>query len=102
MEVIHLAGDRGLGQDAGGLLEGGRRDEALGRQRGLGDAEQQRGRGRGLAAGLGHPIILALEEVARYLLLEQEVGVARVDDLHEAHHLADDDLDVLVVDGHAL
>jgi hypothetical protein len=29
-------------------------------------------------------------------------GVARVDDLHPAQHLADDHLDVLVVDLHAL
>src|SRR5664279_831860 len=38
----------------------------------------------------------------RHLLLEQELGVARVGDLHEAAHLADDGLDVLVVDGDAL
>ena len=33
---------------------------------------------------------------------QRNVGVARIGDLHLAQHLADDDLDVLVVDLHAL
>ena len=36
------------------------------------------------------------------LLVEQELGVADVLDLHPAQHLADDHFDVLVVDVHAL
>src|SRR5437762_1528257 len=40
-QEIHLALDRGLGEHPGRLLEGGRRDEAVGRERGLGDPEQQ-------------------------------------------------------------
>ena len=36
------------------------------------------------------------------LVAPEEVGVARIGDLHLAQHLADDDLDVLVVDLHAL
>ena len=47
-------------------------------------------------------LVLALEEIPRDLLVEQEVGVARIHDLHEAHHLANHDLDVLVVDRHTL
>jgi hypothetical protein len=59
--------------------------------------------GGGLAAGGDDPVVLlALEAVARDLLVEQELGVADLLDLHEAHHLADDDLDVLVVDVDAL
>ena len=37
-----------------------------------------------------------------HLLLDQELGVAHVLDLHPPHHLPDDDLDVLVVDVDAL
>jgi hypothetical protein len=39
---------------------------------------------------------------AVHLLATQERGVAGLDDLHLAQHLADDHLDVLVVDLHAL
>ena len=47
-ERIDLAVDRRLGEDAGGLLEGRRRDEGAGLQRRLGDAEQNRHAGGGL------------------------------------------------------
>src|SRR5712691_7391037 len=49
-EPVLLAHDRGLGEDAGRLLEGRRREEARGRERRLGDAEQDRLRRRRLAA----------------------------------------------------
>src|SRR6185312_15394745 len=47
-------------------------------------------------------LVLKVEAEAVHLLLEQEVGVANLFDLHPAEHLADDRLDVLVRDGHAL
>ena len=55
-----------------------------------------------LAAGGHHPLVLLLEPEAVDLLVDQELGVADLFDLHAAHHLADDDLDVLVVDGDVL
>ncbi len=39
-QIVLETPDRSLGEHAGGLLEGGRRDERLGRQRGLGDPKQ--------------------------------------------------------------
>src|SRR5690606_28268765 len=69
---------------------------------GLGDAHQDGTAGGGLPA-LGHdgPVGLLedrpLDQVAR-----QQLGVARLEDVHPLQHLADDDLDVLVVDRHAL
>src|SRR6478609_1473181 len=51
-ERIDLAQRRGVGEDARRLLEGGGRDEALGLQRGLGDAQQDRLGLGGFAAGL--------------------------------------------------
>ena len=56
----------------------------------------------GLAAALDDPLVLLLEDVLLDLLVDQEVGVADVLDAHAAEHLANDDLDVLVVDGDAL
>ena len=46
--------------------------------------------------------VLALELEAVDELAGQQAGVAGGVDRHAAEHLADDDLDVLVVDGHAL
>ena len=54
--------DRRVGEHPGGLLEGGRREPRLGRQRGLGDAHQHRTT-RGRLAALGdHPTVLLLEQ----------------------------------------
>ena len=48
------------------------------------------------------PLVLAAEAELVDDGAGQEVGVARVVDLHLAQHLREDDLDVLVVDRHAL
>ena len=49
-----------------------------------------------------HALVLFHEPEAIDLLLDQELGVAHILDLHPPHHLPDDDLDVLVVDVDAL
>src|ERR1700730_1983397 len=101
-EVVGLATDRGLRQHPGGLLEGGRRDEAVGRQRRLGDAQQDRlGRRRRLPGGR-RLVVLLLEDELVHELAHHEVGAADLLDAHAPQHLAHDDLDVLIVDGHAL
>ena len=56
----------------------------------------------GLAARVDAPLVLLLEDVLLDLLVDEEVGVAHVLDAHAAQHLPNDDLDVLVVDLHAL
>ena len=92
----------GFGQHARGLLEGCRGDEAVGRERGLGDAEQQRtANGRTSSVG-DRAVVLFAEAELVDLLFEQEAGVADFLDLHPAEHLPDDGFDVLVGDGHAL
>src|SRR3989441_4877735 len=101
-QVVDAARDRRLGEDARGLLERGRRNERVGRERGLGDPEQQRPAGRRLPA-LGHDaLVFRLEAELVDLLVHDELRVAHLLDLHPAHHLADDRLDVLVVDVDAL
>ena len=72
-QVVALAGDRRLGEDAGGLLEGGRGDERLGRQRGLGDAQQD-------ALVLGNELVLG----AQTLVLFQHLGQLGLVALDEA------------------
>ena len=68
----------------------------------LGDAEQHRRAGRRLAALLGHDLVRLFELGLVDLLAGQELGVARIDDIDLLQHLANDHLDVLVVDVHAL
>src|SRR5690606_27848354 len=94
--------DRGVGEDAGRLLEGGRRQPGLGRQRRLGDTHQHRTAGRRVAALGHHATVLRLEHRPLDRRTGQELGGARVDDDDPAQHLPDDHLDVLVVDAHTL
>src|SRR5215831_19481015 len=101
-QVVGLAADGRLGQHPGRFLEGGSRDEAVRGQRGLGDAEEDRlGGGRGLT-GRGRLVVLLLEDELVHELAHHEVGAADLLDAHAPEHLAHDDLDVLVVDRHAL
>src|SRR3954452_10047111 len=94
--------DRGIGENTGRLLERRSRQPRLGRQRGLGDAHQHRTAGGPLPA-LGHdPAVLLLELRPLGQLARKQVGLARLEDVHPLEHLTDDDLDVLVVDRHAL
>src|SRR5713226_4784085 len=101
-EIVHLAGDRRFGEDAGGLLEAGGGDERVGRERRLGYAEEQRASRCGTATVSDYAVVLFAEAELVHLLLEEERGVADVFDLDPAHHLPRDRLDVLVVDVHAL
>ena len=94
--------DGGLGQHPGRLLEGGGRQEGARVQRRLGDAEQDRLRRGGLAALGQDPVVDLLELEAVDQLGRQQLGVAGGVDGDLAQHLPDDDLDVLVVDRHAL
>ena len=101
-EVVLGAVDGGLGQHPGGLLEGGRGQEAAGVEGRLGDAQQHGLRGGRLAA-LGQDVVVDVLELEAVDELEgQLLGVTGLVDAHLAQHLAHDDLDVLVVDGHAL
>ena len=140
---IDRAGQSRFGQNLGGFLEAGGRDEGFALQRRLGDAQQQRlaagglgllGLGGLLAGGFGGFVgflelglgddVAFLEARAAGLgdldalsrsaslpcaeaelvdhFARQELGVAGIFDLHLAEHLVEDDLNVLVVDLHAL
>ena len=101
-QVVNLGTGRGLGEHAGRVLEARGAQEAVGFQRRLGDA-QQHGRGfGGFAALLLDAFVLGLELQFVNLFAPEELRVAGFGDAHLAQHLADDDFDVLVVDGHAL
>src|SRR5215213_2448095 len=101
-EAVDLALERGVREDLGGLLEGGRRQERVRRQRRLRDAEDDLLGLGALLALRDHrvvdlPVLVAVDE-----LPGQEVRVALLVDPDLLEHLADDQLDVLVVDVHAL
>ncbi len=101
-QQVALAGEGCLGEHLGRLLEGCSRDKRIGGQRGLGDPQEQRQAGCRLATLLAHPLILAAETVLVHDGAGQEPGVTRIRDLHLTHHLRQDGLDVLVIDGHRL
>ena len=101
-ELVAPALDGRLGEHPGGLLEGSRREPRVGRQRRLGDAHEL-GAPLGGTPTLGHQHSVRLgEQPLVDLLAGQEVRLAGVVDLHPPGHLPHDQLDVLVVDGHAL
>ena len=91
-----------LGEDTRGLLEGGGGDEGVGRERCLGDAEEQRASDCRTASIGDHAVILFAETELVCLLLQQEVRVSHFFYLHPAEHLPNDGLDVLIRDCHAL
>src|SRR5690606_35331196 len=101
-QVIALAGNRRLGKNAGGFLEGCRRDERLGGQRRLGNTQQY-------TNVLGDELVLRSQALVLFqhmgefhLVTLDEAGVASLTDLNRAQHLTKDRLDVLVVDLHTL
>src|SRR3954470_5420390 len=101
-EAVDLALERRVGEHLGGLLERGRRQERVRRQRRLRDAEDDLlGLGAFLALG-DHRVVDLLELVAVDELPRQEVRVALLVDPDLLEHLTHDQLDVLVVDVHAL
>ena len=101
-QMIDLAQRGRFGENAGRVLERGRGDEAVGFERGLGDAEQARAASAGLPPFLDDLLVFLFEIELVDLIAPEERGVARIGDLHLAQHLAHDDLDVLVVNLHAL
>src|SRR6267143_586991 len=101
-KIVHLAGDGRFGEDAGGLLETRCGDERISRERGLGDAKEERTARCGAAAIGDNAIVFLAEAELVHLLLKEERGITHVLDLDPAHHLARDRLDVLVVDVDAL
>src|SRR5829696_5301698 len=101
-EAINLALYGGVGEDAGGLLEGGCREEAVGGEGGLGYAHQHRVVSGGAAFLLLGALVFREDREAVGDLLGEQFGVARVVDDDLAEHLAYYHLDVLVVDIHAL
>src|SRR6266850_4019665 len=101
-QIVFQAAHRRFRQHAGGLLERGRRDEGLRRERRLGNAEQVRFEPSRLLA-FGDRTIVRIEDARPVeLLAAQEPGFTRLLHFALAQHLADDHLDVLVVDLHAL
>ena len=75
-QVVFLAVDGGFGEDARGLLEGRRRQEAVHLEGRPGDAEQYRARGGGFAALCEHVGGALIERLAVDLVAGQQTGIA--------------------------
>ena len=100
--MIGLAADGRLGQHLRGLLERCRGEEGVGCERSLRDTEHDLlALGRGLA--LGDELLVHRVELEHiHVDARQNTGIARVLDMNLLQHLADNDLDVLVVDFNTL
>src|SRR5262245_50466907 len=102
-QPVALALEGGVGEHLGRLLEGGGREEGLGGERRLGDPEDDllgpRRRLRLLALEL---LVDRVEDQAVLQLTRQQLGRALGLHPHLLQHLANDQLDVLVVDVDAL
>ena len=96
-EVVLLALDRGVGENLRRLLERCGREERLGRQRGLRDAEDDMLEGRRLAPASRGAAVLPLDQT-RSASSPGRRSVSPGDPRDLFHHLAHDQLDVLVVD----
>src|SRR5579883_1581626 len=81
-QVVHLAVDRSFGEYARRLLEGGRRDERIRRQRRLRDTQQLRLALRRTSAGFERLVVFHAELELVDNFFRQELGVADVLDLH--------------------
>src|SRR5436190_2597624 len=101
-QTVGFALERRVGEDLGGLLERRRRQERVGRERGLGDAEDDLLDRRLLLLGLLDLGVRRRDLVAIGELARQVIRVALLLDADLAHHLTHDQLDVLVVDVDAL
>ena len=101
-QSIRFAVHGGIGEHPGGLLERSRRDEGLGLEAGLGDAKQHRLTFRLLLASGFRRSIGVVEVETVHLLALEELGIARIVNFRLLQHLPDDDLDMLVIDRHAL
>ena len=105
---IDLALDGGLGQHAGGLLEGGGRQEGLVCQSSLGDAQQHLlilDQLDTLLTGVDALLQLGIDILDFQTVCQStadEVGRTGVGHADLAAHLTDDDLDMLIVDLNAL
>src|SRR2546428_8077924 len=101
-QIIDFAADGCFGKHPRGLLEGCRGNERIGAQRRLGNSQQQRTPHGRLAAFRLHTFVLFQKLELVYLFLKQELRVANFFNFDPAHHLADDHLNMLIVDVDAL
>ncbi len=99
---IGLAGNRRLGQNAGRFLEGSRRDKGPCLQACLGDAKQHRSSLGRFATFFHQTLVEQIKLDTVNMLTGDHAGVASFRDFNFLQHLANNHLDVLVVDHNAL
>src|SRR3989338_6880047 len=98
LKRVDAAGRSGLHKHTDGFLEGSSGEPAVGGERGAGDTQEQRLVGRA-SLGFREGIILMEHFADVGGLARKQRLVAGIDDADFAKHLADDDLEMFVVDG---
>ena len=88
-QAVDRAVDAGFGENSRGLLEGGGGDEGVGRERGLGDAQQERTANCRTATLGNHSLVLFAEAELVDLLFEQERCIADFLDIYAFPSCAD-------------
>ena len=102
VQTVFLALDGRTSQHLDGVLEARSREEAICIERGLGHAEQYRDTCGRLFAVINELVIDVKQHQAINQLAGQQFAVTALGDLNLREHLADDHLEVLVSDVHAL
>ena len=101
-QLIAFAHDGSFGQHAGCFLEGSGADETVRGQRCFGNTQQQIGERSGQFSFAAQGVVGVEHFRTLDLFTGDVIGITHVVDDHAAQHLAHDDLDVFVVDLHAL
>src|SRR5690606_12324747 len=101
-QIVGFAHDGRFGQHAGGFLEGSRRDEGVGRQRGLGNTQQHVFVRSWNTVFSQDAIVLVQQFGAFNLFTRHEAGITSNHNGHAAQRLTNNHFNVLVVDLHTL
>src|SRR3984893_16974951 len=101
-EKIDLAERRRFREHPGSILEGSRRNEAICLKRSFGNTKKHWDRFSWFTTLFGDSAIFFVEFKSINLITPEQLGVARFGDFHLPQHLANNDLDMLIINLNAL
>src|SRR5258708_15855404 len=101
-EKIDLAERRRFREHSGSILEGSRRDETIGLKRRLGNPKKHWNGFRRFTTLFGDSPIFFVEFKSVDLITPEQLGITRFGDFHFPQHLANNDLDMFIINLNAL
>src|SRR5258708_27173903 len=101
-EKIDLAERRRFREHSGSILEGSRRDETIGLKRRLGNPKKHWNGFRRFTTLFGDSPIFFVEFKSVDLITPEQFGITRFGDFHFPQHLANNDLDMFIINLNAL